>query len=829
VYGHQDIPPYHQPDYEEKRKARLINLMTIFSLIYLAGYAVATAILHRYMVTAVVLFFIVVGTANIIIFRIKRNIPLAGNVILASTFVLVGFFFYGGGIDNSGFIWMFFLAPMAFYLQGLRAGLIWTGSLLVAGIVIYLLSLAGFTTRYFSSSFITIIFSAYVLYMLFIMLYEIVRQKYQSDLRKSEEKYHSIFENALEGIYQSTVEGRYLSVNPAFARMFGFAKPEEMINSVTDIAAQIYKYPEEREKLKNIIMQQGIIKNHEVERLSKDGKIIWQLLNAHLVRDHKGNILMIEGTCIDITERKHAEYTLRETSERYKTIIENIEDGYYEVDLQGNMKFCNSSLIKMLGFSSNELMGINNRLYMDEENAKKVFATFNKVYCTSVPVKTLDWELIRKNKEKIFVETSVSLTHDSKGNISGFRGIIRDVTERNNAEKNRKRLENRLHRAEKMEAMGTMAGGVAHDLNNVLGVLVGYSELLLMEIPAGNPLRKYVANILQSGQRGAAIVQDLLTLARRGVTVLEVINLNNVVSGFFQTPEFDKLKEYHPQVVFKIVLEDDLLSVKGSPVHMEKTIMNLLSNAAESIISDGEVVVQTRNIYLDEPIHGYADIRQGDYIELSVSDNGKGIASTDLARIFEPFYTKKVMGRSGTGLGLTVVWGTVIDHGGYIDVQSEEGKGSVFTLFLPVTREEQVKNIQHEPPDLLMGSGESILVIDDIKEQRELAANMLSRLGYKVDMVASGEEALDYLKTHKADLVLLDMIMDPGMDGLETYQQILKINPKQKAIIVSGFSETDRISEAQKIGAGAYLKKPYLLEKIGRAVKNELTKDVVES
>jgi CheY-like chemotaxis protein len=252
--------------------------------------------------------------------------------------------------------------------------------------------------------------------------------------------------------------------------------------------------------------------------------------------------------------------------------------------------------------------------------------------------------------------------------------------------------------------------------------------------------------------------------------------------------------------------------------------MNLLSNAAEAITDHGEVTILTENRYLDKPMTGYDHIQEGDYVVLRVSDNGKGIRGGDMGKIFEPFYTKKVMGRSGTGLGLAVVWGTVKDHGGYIDVQSEEGKGSAFTLYFPVTREERVSDQKEVSPESYRGRGESILVVDDVKEQRELATAMLNNLGYRVSAVSSGEEAVAYLKTHRIDLMVLDMIMDPGMDGLETYQKVLEINPKQKAIIVSGFSETDRVKKAQELGAGAYVRKPYIQEKIGLAITRELDK-----
>jgi CheY-like chemotaxis protein len=375
-----------------------------------------------------------------------------------------------------------------------------------------------------------------------------------------------------------------------------------------------------------------------------------------------------------------------------------------------------------------------------------------------------------------------------------------------------------------MEALGTLAGGVAHDLNNVLGVLSGYSELLLMEIPEGSRSRGHVEKILKSTGKGAAIIEDLLTLARRGVTVSDVVNLNNVVSDFLKAPVLEKMKDYHPRVTFRTECDKDLLNIKGSPLHLEKTLMNLVSNAAESISGKGEVTIRTESRYLDTTLRGYDEVKEGDYAVLTVSDTGMGIPVENREKIFEPFYTKKTMGRSGTGLGLAIVWGTVKDHNGYIDIQTEVGKGTTFTLYFPVTREELVAPQQKEPIEQYMGKGESVLVVDDIAEQRDIAARLLTSLGYEVHVVSSGEEAVEYLKWSKVDIFVLDMIMAPGIDGLETYQRVLKINPKQKAIIVSGYSETERVREAQKLGAGAYVKKPYAMERIGVAIRAELSR-----
>ena len=403
-----------------------------------------------------------------------------------------------------------------------------------------------------------------------------------------------------------------------------------------------------------------------------------------------------------------------------------------------------------------------------------------------------------------------------------LRGSFIDITDRKRAEEERRKLEERLQRAEKMEALGTLAGGVAHDLNNVLGVVVGYSELLLYSPDVSSSTKSKAAEILRAGQKAAAIVQDLLTLARRGVQHRDVLNLNRVLLASQSSPEFAKIVSGHSNIMVETDLELDLLNITGSSVHLEKSLINLVSNAVEAMPHGGTLTIRTGNRYLDKPVSGYDTVREGDYVVLSVSDTGDGISAGDLKRIFEPFFTKKIMGRSGTGLGLAVVWGTVKDHYGYINVESEEGKGTAVTLYFPVTREDITAEQVSVSAAEYMGNGESILVVDDVKEQRELALEMLKKQNYRVATVPSGEEALEYLKLHRVDLVVLDMIMDPGMDGLDTYSKILEIHPGQKAIIVSGFSETERVAKAQAMGVGAYVKKPYVLEKLGLAVRKEL-------
>ncbi|MEJ2642227.1 MAG: response regulator [Desulfosarcinaceae bacterium] len=397
-----------------------------------------------------------------------------------------------------------------------------------------------------------------------------------------------------------------------------------------------------------------------------------------------------------------------------------------------------------------------------------------------------------------------------------------EIAERKQAESERIKLQDQLQRAEKMEAIGMLAGGVAHDLNNILSGLVSYPEIILMDLPADSPLRKSIRIIQKSGKKAATIVEDLLTMARRGVAVSEIINLNQVITDYLQNPEHKSLLAYHPRVQVEHQLTPDLFNISGSKIHLFKTIMNLVSNAAEAMPSGGKVVLSTENLYVDKPIRGYDQVVEGDYVVLTVTDSGAGIKPEDQERIFEPFYTKKVMGRSGTGLGMAVVWGTVKDHHGYIDMQSAEALGTTFRLYFPVSREDpSEERISHCVEDY-QGHGETILVVDDVEEQRIIATALLQNLGYSVAAVSGGEEAVSRLKEQPFDLLLLDMIMDPGMDGLDTYKCILKFHPHQKAIIASGFSETERVRQAQALGAGEYVKKPYSLEKLALAVKAEL-------
>ncbi len=875
-------------------------------------------------------------------------------------------------------------------------------------------------------------------------------------------------------------------ISPAYEKIWGrsceslFENPLSWLDAVLDADRQcVADYIDEKRMgaLEEIFFP-------EYRIIRPNGEIRWIAAKGFPVLDEQGDVYHIVGIAEDITQRKQVEKALRESEERYRNILENIEEGYYEVDLAGNFTFINDSVCELLGYTRDELMGMNNRQYTDPETAKELFNVFNEVYKTGVPTKGFDWELIRKDGTRRFGEASVSLLRDAKDTPIGFRGIARDVTERKQAEKalkqetefhrvmgaianefitassavidesidralqaignfvgadrsyvirfdfqagticnthewcregiepqienlqdlpiekfrwlidqladlqvvnipkvadlpkearaekeefetegirslllvplmsegrcvgtvgfdfvtqarfcsereirllqmsgatlsnaldrkraeealresekkykdlyeeapvgymeyddkgritrvnrrelemlgytaeemvgkpawdfvlekdkgqalikaklagekppsknlermyirkdgtmfpgliedvifkdkigriigirstiqditERKRTEDRLReseeklaRSKKMESLGLLAGGVAHDLNNVLAGIVSYPELLLLDLSEDSKFRKPIQTIQESGNRAVAIVQDLLTIARGVASPKETLNLNDIIREYLISPEFKKLEQLHPTITVKTDLEPDLFNISGSLVHIRKVIMNLVSNSSEAIESTGNVIISTMNRYVDRPIRGYDDVKIGEYVVLAVSDDGSGILSDYLERIFEPFFTKKIMGRSGTGLGLAVVWNIVQDHEGYIDVASGE-KGTSFELYFPITRDDViVKDLPISMKDY-KGRGETILVVDDIESQREISCIMLDALGYKTIAIPSGEEAVKYLKEHTVDLILLDMIMDPGINGRDTYERIIKIHPKQKAI-----------------------------------------------
>ncbi|MCF6249320.1 MAG: response regulator [Desulfobacula sp.] len=531
-------------------------------------------------------------------------------------------------------------------------------------------------------------------------------------------------------------------------------------------------------------------------------------------------------------ENKKVLNQLAVSQRHYRYLVDNSPDIIYTLNEKGVFTFANNSMEDLIGLKSCDIIGQHYSKIVGKNNTQKSRWIINE---RRTGERTKSWDELKlikfdvkgkPKKEVMFAELqSTGMYKKTNPHIPkayvGTHGVIRDISARKRFEQKNNQIKSQLQRAEKMEAIGTLASGVAHDLNNILSSVLGYPELILMEMPKEDPNREHILQIQKSGEKAAVIVKDLLTLARRGVEICEVVNLDSIICDYFTSPEYLKLKSNYPKIALNINLNSNQQNIMGSPVHLSKCLMNILSNAAEAMPFGGQINISTQTCNVSA-IHLKNKLQTPEqYIKLTITDSGIGISPKDLKRIFDPFYTKKQMGRSGTGLGMTIVWTTVQDHKGHIDVQSQKGKGTTFALYFPVTKTREKEQAKFDI-DSIKGNGESILIVDDMQDQQALASDMLSALGYTVSCVTTGQEAIDFIKVNKADLILLDMVLGTNFDGLKTYNGIKKQCPAQKVILVSGLSKTGRIKTALKNGVRQYIKKPYTMKTIGIAISQEL-------
>lgn len=642
-----------------------------------------------------------------------------------------------------------------------------------------------------------------------------------SDLKQTRKYYDTLMQNTEDYFLICDSNGIPLAFNESYRK-----KTEELIDTEMVPGVEAHKLTNNPEAVKNwdlfhsrVLMGEKFKAEFAVE--INNELTHYETIFCPIKKDKK--ITGFTEITRNITKHKEAEEALRESHSFNSSLLEHSPDAIIVFNTDTSIRYVNPAFEKITGYTSEEALAAKVPYPWWVEDSK--FGTIEQRAKLGLKgIYHSERQYRKKNGDYFWIDLNVTPIYHN-GELRYSLSTWTDITERKNSDKEKNKLEERLQRSQKMESLGLLAGGVAHDLNNVLAGIVSYPELLLLDLPEDSKLRKPIETIRESGNRAVAIVQDLLTIARGVAITKKTVNLNSLINDYLESPEFKRLEQYSPSVTINTNLDSTLLNINGSNIHLRKMLMNLVSNAYEAIEGSGSITISTTNRYLDKPLTVYDDVKTGEYAVLSVLDNGAGIPPEDLSRIFEPFYSKKVMGRSGTGLGLAVVWNVIQEHSGYINITSNKD-WTTFDLYFPITRSEISDTDSTIPLEMLKGNGEKILIVDDMESQRDISSRMLEILGYRVNTVSSGEEAVEYLKEHNVDLVLLDMIMDPGINGRETYEQILKIRPSQKAIIVSGFAETEDVKKAQKSGAGQFVKKPLTLQNIATSIKRVLVDEL---
>jgi len=514
-----------------------------------------------------------------------------------------------------------------------------------------------------------------------------------------------------------------------------------------------------------------------------------------------------------MVQRVRAEEMLRESEQRFRSVVDTAAEAIVAVDAAGTIVFWNPGAERTFGRKPVEALGM---------KLESLFAPLPAGGAADPPeegASLVRREGLRVDGRRFPAELSSARWSGSDGEFTTF--IIRDRTDQEQAELEREELEQKLQLAKRMESLGVLAGGVAHDLNNLLAPIVGYTDLLLQDVGEQSDMREHLVMLRDVGERASAVVQDLLTLGRRGSYQMSTVDLNVAVADFLCSSAFAETRMRFPEVAVDHHSASRPLPVNGSRLHLFKAFLNLALNACEAMQNGGVLSVSTSQRRLDDHYIGYETIPAGSYAVVEVRDTGAGIAERDLEHIFEPFFSRKRMGRSGTGLGLAVVYGVMHDHHGWVDVRTQQGAGTTFELWLPLS----TASLSEEPREpLALGGTETVMLVEDQPEQRIITSRLLERAGYSVVAVENGRAAIVVLRQRPVDIIVLDMIMEDTFDGLDVYREAVAIKPGQKAIIVSGYAETSRVVEAQRLGAGRFIRKPFRVDTLLLAIREELEK-----
>jgi two-component system cell cycle sensor histidine kinase/response regulator CckA len=616
----------------------------------------------------------------------------------------------------------------------------------------------------------------------------VIRKRVEEALRSAEENYRTIFENAVEGIFQSTPNGRLLSANPAMAKMHSYDTPEELLSEVTDIGRQIYVDPRRRDEFKRRMESEGYVKGFECQVYKRGGGKVWISMSARAVYGGWGEISYYEGFAQDITEQKEAE-------ELSRHLITASPIGIYIIQ-DGKFKLANQWFHEITAISKDELSLIDPASLIHPDDRQEVNNKAAGMLAGRISTPYEYRVIARGGKTKWIVETIVPTAYQGKDAVLGF---FMDIT-------GHKELEKQLLQSQKMEAVGRLAGGVAHDFNNMLGAIVGYTEMLMQRLNQGDPTYHYGEEIRKAADRASMLTRQLLAFSRKQVLQPKELNLNTIIN------DVEKMlrRLIGEDVELTLNLEPTLASVKADAGQMEQVILNLAVNARDAMPKGGKLLISTTNVVLDE---AYAlkqtDFTPGPYTLLKVNDTGLGMDMETMDRIFEPFFTTKELG-SGTGLGLSTVYGIVNQSGGFIEVSSSPDTGSSFEIFLPAVKT-SLESSEAKPADRAPLQGtETILLVEDEEILRQLIKEALEMNGYKVLVARNAKEALAICEQNQEPihLALTDVVM-PQMSGRELAQRLRQLRPELKVIYMSGYTEDVLFRQGVLDASLAFLQKPF--------------------
>ena len=629
------------------------------------------------------------------------------------------------------------------------------------------------------------------------------RKLAEEALRESEEKYRHLFINAPAGIYEiDLINFRFTSVNDVMCELSGYTEDEILsMNPAKFLTEESQKRFFER--MEKMAAGETLSQYNEYQIKTADGEIRWAVLNNRFHFDG-GKIVGATVVVHDITERKRAEESIREWEQKYRTVIDNATEGIL-VSRDQEILFANPRVLELTQNHLDKIIGKSLREFIHEDDANIILKRYLNIIKGEPTPGYSDFRIIGQDGTLHWVRGhSVLIEWEGETAVLTF---LNETTAQKLAEEEKNRLQAQLQQSQKMEAVGTLASGIAHDFNNLLQGISGYLELMSREQAGNQVTDRYIGAMNTTVQRGADLVNRLLTFSRKVEPQLKPVDLNQEVQHVAGI-----LEHTIPKIIrIEIELADDLHPISGDINQLEQILLNLASNAKDAMSQGGCLSIKSGNITMDSKrVKTQPDLSPGEYVLLSVADTGMGMNEETLTHMYEPFYTTKPAGE-GTGLGMSTVYGIVKNHGGAIDCVSQSGQGTTFNLYFPALQGNFVsdENGETETEDL-MGGRETILVVDDEQAILETTQDILMQHGYNVLTSNNGKSALELYrgKSGKIDLIILDLDM-PGMRGEECLKKIMQLNSNASVIIASGFLKENQITTLINDGAVDVIKKPY--------------------